>query len=133
MAKITTALVKELEQKVSSGEISYSRMVEVLNEQSKLNQEKDFEYYKTKSSAIAYKGERHFKFRWDSSKVLQVCHEVNNGTKRGKGHYIGIYEISRLTMFSNWYPNYVESCDENEFNEAFEKSVSVLKNKYTKQ
>jgi hypothetical protein len=32
MAKITVALVRDLEKKVSTGEISFSRMVEILNE-----------------------------------------------------------------------------------------------------
>ena len=90
MAKITTALLKELEQKVASGEISYSRMVEILNEQVKLNQNHEFEFYKTKSDKVNYKGDRYFKFKWNDNRVIQVCLEVENDTKKGKGHYIGV-------------------------------------------
>jgi hypothetical protein len=128
MAKITMSLFRELEKQVTAGEISQSRMIEILNEQTKLNQENEFEFYKVKDEQINWKGERYFKFQWNSNNVLQVCLEINNETKRGKGHYVGIYKISRLTMFSNWYPNYVVPCQELEFNEAFEKAIKLLKN-----
>ena len=127
MAKITIALVRMLEQKVASAEISFSRMVEILNEQAKLNEGNEFEFYKIKSDKVNWRGERYFKFRWNSNEVLQVCLEINNDTKRGKGHYVGIYKISRVSLFTNWYPQYVEICSENEFNIAFEKAVTLLK------
>jgi len=76
MAKITVALMKELEKQLGHGEISYSRMVEILNEQSKLNGSVLFEYYKVKSEYTSWKGERFFKFKWDASKITQVCLEV---------------------------------------------------------
>lgn len=126
MAKITVELMRELERKVLSGEISYSKMVEILNEQAKLNHENTFEFYKVKADKQHYKGERYFKFRWNSSEAIQVCLEINNDTKKGKGHYIGIYKMSRTTLFTNWYPNYVEPCTETEFNEAFEKASKLL-------
>lgn len=120
--------MRELEKKVMDGEISYSRMVEILNEQAKLNSENTFEFYKMKQDRVSSRGERYFKFMWNSNKALQVCLEVGNDTKRGKGHYVGIYQISRTTLFTNWYPNYVESCNEEEFNSAFEKASELLKN-----
>jgi len=121
--------MKELEKKVTAGEISYSRMVEILNEQAKLNHENVFEFYKTKADKINWRGERYFKFSWNSNQAVQVCLEVENDTKKGKGHYVGIYQISRVTLFSNWYPNYVESCTEEEFNLAFGKAIDLLKHK----
>ena len=126
MAKITVSLVRELEKKVGLGEISYSKMVEILNQQAKLNEEAKFEFYKVKSDKIDHRGERYFKFKWNSNKVIQVCLEVNGDTKKGKGHYVGIYEISRVTLLSNWFPNYIESCSEEDFNKAFEKAIQLL-------
>jgi hypothetical protein len=127
MAKITISLMRELEQKVTAGEISYSKMVEILNNQASLNAENEFEYYKVKQKVIAQRGDRYFKFKWNSDHVLQICLEINNEVKKGKGHYVGIYKISRITMMSNWYPNCVESCTEQEFNEAREKAIELLK------
>lgn len=128
MARITIGLMRELERQVTTGDISYSRMVEILNEQVKLNENLPFEYYKVKEKYIKYKGDRYFKFKWNSDKITQVCLETNNDTKRGKGHYVGIYRITRSTMFSNWYPNYVESCTEKEYNDAFNKAIKLLTN-----
>lgn len=129
MAKITVSLMKELEKRVTTGEISYSRMVEILNEQAKLNADKTLEFYKTKADKVNWRGERYFKFSWNSNQAVQVCLEVENDTKKGKGHYVGIYQISRVTLFSNWYPNWVESCTEEEFNIAFDKATELLKQK----
>jgi hypothetical protein len=127
MAKITVSLMKELEKKVTTGEISYSRMVEILNEQAKLNHENTFEFYKTKADKLNWRGDRYFKFSWNSNQAVQVCLEVENDTKKGKGHYFGIYQISRVTLFSNWYPHWVEPCTEEEFYSAFEKAINLLK------
>jgi len=128
MAKITTSLLKELEKKVAIGEISYSKMVEILNNQLILNQGSDFEFYKIKSDMASWRGQRFFKFKNDSKDVLQVCLEINNDIKKGKGHYVGVYKISRVTFFSNWFPNYIESSSESEFNEAFERAIKILSN-----
>lgn len=126
MAKITVALLKDLEQQVILGELSYSKMVEILNSQSLLNENNKYEFYKVREDKKGYKGERYFKFKWDSSHAIQVCLDTSGQAKRGKGHYIGIYQITRMTLFTNWFPNYVESCTEKEFNEAFNKAIILL-------
>jgi transcriptional regulator CtsR len=126
MAKITISLMRELEQKVSSGEISYSRMVEILNEQHQIDTAKPVQYYKVRPENIQYKGLRFFRFQPDHGYVIQVCLETNNETKRGKGHYIGIYKISRVTFFSNYFPNSIIESTPSEFNEAVDLAISIL-------
>lgn len=127
MAKITVALMKELEKQVALGDISYSRMIEILNAQINLNENSQFEYFKIKADRIENRGERYFKMKFGSNHVMQICLDDKTNTKRGRGHYIGIYKITRVTFFSNWYPIWIESCEENEYNEAFEKAVLFLK------
>lgn len=126
MAKITISLMRELEQKVSSGEISYSRMVEILNEQHQIDTSKPVQYYKIKPENIQYKGLRLFRFQPDHQYVIQVCLETNNETKRGKGHYIGIYKISRVTFFSNYFPNSIIESTASEFNKAIDLAMDIL-------
>lgn len=127
MARITVGLLRELEKQVMQGEISYSRMVEMLNEQAKLDENLEYEYIKITSNQVAWRGDRYFKFKWNDNKVIQVCLEINNETKRGKGHYVGIYEISRISMISNWSPKFTEKCTKEEFDEAFNKAIELLK------
>lgn len=118
--------MRELEQKVGTGEISYSRMVEILNEQLLIDSSKHVEYLKIKQESISYKGLRFFRFINEHQHVLQVCLETNNETKRGKGHYIGIYKISRVTFFSNYFPNSVVESNEQEFNKAVDLAMDLL-------
>lgn len=60
--------MRELEQKVTAGEISYSRMVEILNEQLLVDGSKHVEYFKIKSESIRYKGLRFFRLLIGQSK-----------------------------------------------------------------
>jgi hypothetical protein len=56
MAKITVALMRDLEQQVSDGNISYSRMVEILNEQTKHKFENRLCFYKIKDKMKSLQG-----------------------------------------------------------------------------
>lgn len=128
MAKITVELLRDLEKQVAKGSISYSKMVEILNEQAKYNHENITNYYKVKDKFMSLQGERYFKFNWNRSHAFQVCLQTDNETKRGRGHYIGIYQISRNTFLGNWYsPGHIDECTEKEYNEAFEKAIQILR------
>jgi len=118
--------MRELEQKVTSGDISYSRMVEILNEQLLIDASKQIEYFKINPENIQYKGLRFFRFQNEHQYVVQVCLETNNETKRGKGHYIGIYKLSRVTFFANYFPNSIVRSTEQEFNEAINMALDLL-------
>jgi hypothetical protein len=126
MAKITVALLRDLENQVSAGTISFSRMVEILNQQAKHQYEDKLCFYKIKEDRISQQGERYFKYNFNSNHAIQVCLQCENETKRGRGHYIGIYQISRQTFLTNWYPKYINECSEDDFNTAFSKATQLL-------
>lgn len=126
MAKITVALLRDLESQVLQGEISYSRMVEILNQQSQHKYEDKLCFYKIKADRITQQGDRYFRYNFNSNHAIQVCLQCENETKRGRGHYIGIYQISRQTFLTNWYPRYIEECSEVVFDEAFNKAIQLL-------
>jgi hypothetical protein len=126
MAKITVALLRDLESQVLEGKISYSRMVEILNQHSKHQYEDKLCYYKIKANRIHDQGERYFRYNFNSNHATQVCLQNENETKRGRGHYIGIYQISRQTFLTNWYPKYIDECSENDFNIASKRAMQLI-------
>ena len=126
MAKITVSFIRDLEKQVCTGDISYSRMAEILNEQARSSYKDNIEFYKTKTDKVLTRGERYFKVNNKLNVLTQVCLEVNNDTKRGKGHYKGIYLISRTTFYTNWFPDFVEDSTEDEYNSAFNEAVKML-------
>ena len=130
MAKITVALLRDLEKQVTEGTISYSRMVEILNQQTKHEYEDKLCYYKIKPDRVHDQGNRYFKYNFNATHGIQVCLQNENETKRGRGHYIGIYQISRQTFLTNWYPKYIDECSEEDFNTAFKKAVNLLEYKH---
>jgi hypothetical protein len=122
MAKITVALMKELEKQVMKGEISYSRMIEMLNDH-----KNDHIYEKTSFYKISNYKTRYFKCKPNSPTVVQVCLGVDDLSEKERKS-VDIYHITGATFYTNTtLKRHLIPCEENEFNEAFEKAVNILK------
>lgn len=85
-----------------------------------------FQYYRIDDRRIEYLGCRYFRVDLTSDSVIQVC--VTNGEqKKGKGHYFGLYLISRTTFFTNYLGmGYAIPTDKEEYESMKEKVLLYL-------
>ena len=116
MVKLKEAFIKELMEKQAKGEISFSRMVEIINAGANNNITESYErkYYAIKIEKREYKGIRLFKFDPFKDHVLQICVEAGK-TKKGKSNTVGIYEIARTTFITNYLTSCVIEIKKEEF------------------
>lgn len=129
--KITTALLRDLEQKVTVGDISYSRMVEILNETAKATpdlNEVELEYFHYEHSSG---GNRYFKVDRQYKRVWQICLSAGS-TQKGRTHCIGIYRMAYTSFAGTYYWHYeregsvhtkMKKCDESEYKKAMEELI----------
>jgi len=87
--------------------------------------EKD-KFFKIKSERIEYLGERYFRFNSNSEKTIQVCLATGD-VKKGKSNTFGIYLISKMTFFSNYYAqSYIQEITKKEYEKNFKKVMFML-------
>jgi len=92
-----------------------------------MSEENKVHYFKVAKKHSDYLGVRFFKVNYNSDTVVQVC--INNGEpKKGKGNHIGVYLISRESLFAN-YVAYarVVSCERDEYVSAFKTVIKFMK------
>lgn len=102
MARITVALMRDLESQVINETISYSRMVEILNETALLEPNcKDFkyEYYHFYNNAG---DDKYFKVNRANKLVWQVC-VTSSRIKKGRVHCQGIYVLQYSSFLGTYY------------------------------
>lgn len=130
MVKLKEAFIYELVKKQGNGEITFSRMCEIINESlnNGIAESYEKEYYKIVEKHKEYKGERYFKFNPYKEHILQVC--VSSGkNKKGKSNTVGIYEIARTTFISNYLNLFVEKTTKDDF----DNNLNDLYNKLIKE
>lgn len=84
------------------------------------------EYYQIKKDRQEYLGVKLFRFELNNPYVTQIV--VYNGIeKKGKGHYVGVYLISKESFMSNYLGYYVDSCTKAKFDKTFKDMMKRLK------
>lgn len=84
-------------------------------------------YLKVCKDHNEYLGERYFKLDWNSDKVVQVCLSNGRDVRRGRSNTIGVYLISKQTLFSNYMAmKYLEPCTKRAFEKQFQLVVDFL-------
>ncbi len=84
------------------------------------------EYYQIKKERQEYLGVKLFRFELNNPFVTQIV--IYNGQeKKGKGHYVGIYLISRESFLANYLGYYVDKCTKAKFDKAFKDMMKRLK------
>jgi hypothetical protein len=84
------------------------------------------EYYQIKKERQIYHGVRIFRFEYNNPYVTQVCLSAGE-TKKGKGHYVGVYLISRESFLANYLGMSVDKCTKAKFDKEFKNLTSKLK------
>lgn len=85
-------------------------------------------YFKVKKDKNKYLGNRFFKWTGGEDKIVQVCVIPGEITKKGRGHTIGAYYISKQTFASNYFVmDYIEPTTKKQFEKEFNKVVEFLK------
>lgn len=83
------------------------------------------EYYQVKKEHQQYIGVKFFRFDHNNPHVTQIV-VFNGEQKRGKGHYVGVYLITRESFLSNYFGYYVDKCSKSKFDKAFKDMVKKL-------
>lgn len=84
------------------------------------------EYYKIKKEFQNSIGIRYFRFDYNNQYVTQVLLYTGEA-KKGKGHYVGVYLISRESFLSNYLGRFVEKATKSKFDSEFKKLIIKLK------
>ena len=84
------------------------------------------EYYQIKKERQEYLGVKLFRFDLNNPYVTQIV--IYNGQeKKGKGHYVGIYLITKESFLANYLGFYVNKCTKAKFDKAFKDMTKRLK------
>ena len=85
------------------------------------------QFLRVKKERIEYLGDRYFRFNYDSDKAIQVCISLGKDLRRGKSVALGIYTISKMTLFTNYIAmEYLEPVTKREYKKQFNKVVKIL-------
>lgn len=87
-----------------------------------------YNYYRIKEEHIPYHGDRYFQLNinsFDSTTVVLSCGEI----KKGKGNQVGIYTISKQTVFGNYIAmNRCVNISKKAYQKAFETAIKIVIN-----
>jgi hypothetical protein len=84
------------------------------------------EYYQIKKEQQPYLGVKLFRFELNNPYVTQVV-LYNGQEKKGKGHYVGVYLITRESFLANYLGYSVDRCTKAKFDKSFKNIVQKLK------
>ena len=84
------------------------------------------DYYQIKKEHQIYLGVKLFRFELNNPHVTQIV-LFSGQEKKGKGHYVGIYLISKESFLANYLGYYVDKCTKVKFDKAFNEMVKHLK------
>lgn len=87
------------------------------------------QFFKVVPDKVQYWGNRWFRYNIEEDRVVTVCLIPGEAdASKGKHTCIGVYTMGRLSFLSNYFAfGKVESISRNEYEEAFDKVVKILR------